>query len=145
MAYKLLSVRSHSEYELVAKLRHKGLDAEVIGEVILQLREYGMIDDAGFACGYIRRRMNIKPVGRALLARELKQRGIARDIIDLQLTGIDPEAEYNTALAGKKMESWGGEFVYAKISSYLWRKGFDGDIIARVCRSLEDRKAFDSP
>lgn len=147
MAYRLLSVRTHSEHELAVKLRRKGLDAEVIIEVISMLREYGMIDDADYAGGYIMRRIKRKPVGRALIVQELKQKGIAGDIIESQITGIDPETEYKTALAlaRKKMDGQGGEFAYPRIASFLWRRGFDGETIARVCRRLEDGETLDSP
>ena len=147
MAYRLLSVRSHSEHELAAKLRRKGLDDAIIRDVVNMLLEYGMLDDAAYARGYIRRRMYGKPIGRGLLARELKQRGIDGDIIESQLMGIGPEMEYKSALAlaRKKLEGMGGDFSCTRIASYLWRRGFGGDTIARVYRWLEDCVDIDSP
>jgi regulatory protein len=147
IAYRLLSVRSHSQHELADKLRRKGLDDAVIREVVNLLLQYGMLDDAAYARGYIRQRMYGKPTGRAKLAWELKQRGIDGDIIESQLAGIDPEMEYKAAfaLARRKMDGNGGDFPIARTASYLWRRGFDGDTIARVCRRLADRVYSESP
>ncbi|GBF32698.1 regulatory protein RecX [Desulfocucumis palustris] len=140
LAFGILSRRAHSGHELAEKLRGRGLDAVMVDKVIDFLCEYGLIDDVSYAGSYIRRRLSGKPAGRALMARELRSRGIDRDIVEAQLALLDPEEEYRMALAlaGRKKAVLGEGFSMARISSYLWRRGFDGDIISRVCRQLEE-------
>ncbi len=138
MAYSILSRRAHSGHELAEKLRGRGLDGDLVEKVIDFLCEYGMIDDVSYAGSYMRRRLSGRPAGRALIARELRNKGIDRDIVESLLTSLDPEEEYRMALvlASKKKAALGDGCNAAKISSYLWRRGFDGDIISRVCRYL---------
>lgn len=147
MAYRILASRSRSEYELVEKLRHKGLDVEVIEKLVQFLKEYGMIDDCAYAREYIRFRMNNRPLGKAALSCKLRQKGIDPGIIDGLLAGIDPEEEYMRALAlarGKKALQ--GETVSTrKVASFLWRRGFDSDTIYKVCHYLKDPTGHDIP
>lgn len=138
MAFRILSRRNHSIKELEEKLCHKGAEPRLIEEVILFLQEYNLLDDEAYARGYIKQRLLQKPMGKKRLALELKQKGIAEDIIQEQMSKIDEQQEYEAALklASKKMSS-GDELDRMKLSAYLWRRGFTSEIISGVCKSLE--------
>lgn len=141
-AFRILSYRNHSERELTEKLMTRGIEPSVIDKVILCLKGYGMLDDLAFTKGYIKQRLSSKPIGKSLLALELKQKGIKKSIVEDQLGNISDEEEFLLALKlAKKKENSLGNFDKAKIFAYLRRKGFRNEIVFRVCHCLKEDKS----
>jgi len=48
-AFRLLAVRARSEKELKSKLKEKGFDEAIVGEVTARLRELKFMDDRSVA------------------------------------------------------------------------------------------------
>lgn len=92
-ALRLLEFRSHSERELVEKLKRVGSVDEDIERVMEFCREYGFVNDEQYAKRKARDLQNLKKFGRRRISQELRQKGIAQELIDLAVAEIDCDEE----------------------------------------------------
>ena len=110
-AYRLLSMRSHSEKELEKKLREKGFPAIVIKEALEKLHDLKYLNDASFATGWARNLAVNKLWGNRKIAASLQEKGIAaqlvNDAIDAARLEI-PEEEAIAILIKKKQPKRSG-------------------------------------
>lgn len=145
LALGYLSRVSRTEYEIATKLSQRGYEWEVTARVIGYLRERGLVNDLEYGIRYAGSRFSSSPRGRLALARELSQRGISAEIIEVCLENISPEAEYRAALALalKVRERKGEGYPLANIAFALKSRGFAGNVVYSVCRCLEDSETVD--
>ncbi len=138
-AYKMLSHRRRTKYEIEQRLGQKGFSRETTGQVLTVLADYGYVNDREFARFWIEQRLSKK--GFRLLKKELQSKGVAIEIIGEILAAAGEEAEYAAAmkLAVKKAESGAGDYSFMHLSGFLERRGFSYDIISRVCRDISDK------
>ena len=125
-ALRYLSYRPRSEKEIKLRLTTRGFDDLSIESVLLSLREQLIVDDYAFACFWRHNRETFSPRSRALLQRELKEKGIAPHIIDEALEGFDDESSAYMA-AQKKMKAFASldhRSFHNKLGSFLRRRGF---------------------
>jgi regulatory protein len=85
-AYRLLSLRPHSEKELGKKLKEKGFSPVVIKEALEKLHELKYLDDASFACQWARNVAVNKLWGNRKIIVSLQEKGILAELIS---TAID--------------------------------------------------------
>ena len=143
-AIKLLSIRKRSVFEMRNRLKRKEFENDVIDEVIKELFEYKYLNDAEFAEAYINDRINFNPRGNFLVKKELREKGVAENIVDEKIKKLFPE-EKEMELAKKAAEKKIGTLnkdleknkIYQKVGSYLQAKGYASYIIREV---LEDIK-----
>jgi len=134
-AYKYLSYRPRTEYEMTEKLFRKGFDDKTVSQVINSLREYRMLDDQSYAQDYVDKR-HLRP--RAVLAGGLKNLGVRESVVDGVLENIDPGAELRIAMAlamGRRKRR-GNDYPLVNIASFLRRRGFSQEVVDRVCDYL---------
>jgi len=81
-AYRLLSLRPHSEKELEKKLREKGFPAAVIKEALEKLHDLKYLNDASFAIQWARNLAANKLWGNRKIAASLREKGVAARLID---------------------------------------------------------------
>jgi regulatory protein len=81
-AYRLLSMRPHSEQELENKLREKGFPAVVIKETLEKLHDLKYLNDASFANGWARNLAINKLWGNRKIIATLREKGVAVQLID---------------------------------------------------------------
>jgi regulatory protein len=81
-AYRLLSLRPHSEKELEKKLREKGFPAVVVKEALEKLHDLKYLNDASFARGWARNLAVNKLWGNRKIIASLHEKGIAALLID---------------------------------------------------------------
>ncbi len=91
-ALDLISMRSHSEKELVTKLRRKYSQntAEAVAE---KATELGLIDDEAFAEMYARELVERKKYGISRVKNELRLKGISSHIIESVLLSLDIDSK----------------------------------------------------
>lgn len=91
-ALDLLSIRSHSQKELIVKLRRKYSQnaAEAAAE---KAAELGLIDDEAFAEMYARELIERKKYGISRVKNELKLKGISSHIIESVLFSLDIDSK----------------------------------------------------
>ena len=141
-AMKLLDIRKRSVFEMKNRLRRKEFEEEIINEVIKELFEYGYLNDEEFAEAYINDRINFNPRGSFLVKKELREKGIAENIVNEKIKELFPEEkemELAKKAAEKKRETLNKDLeknkIYQKTGSYLQGKGYSAYIIREV---LED-------
>lgn len=135
-AYQFLGARPRSESEVRRRLARRGFEAEPIDAAVARLRELGYLNDAAFAEFWVENRREFKPRSARLVAHELRQKGVAREAIDL--TAWDDEA---AALAAG--EKWIRSRRFAdrpefdrRLGGYLQRRGFGGGAVRATLRRL---------
>ena len=134
-ALKFLSFRSRSEKEVFDHLIKKEDAIEVITQVIAKLKEQKFLNDYEFAKQWIESRMRFRPRSQKMLAFELKQKGISKEIIEQIFNfqfSIFNEKEQIQKLIEKKIEKYKGlprQEVFQKLGGFLARRGFDYDTI----------------
>lgn len=126
----ILAGRPHSAVELSRKLRQRGHAGEEVEAVVERLRELGYLDDRAFAQSLIGWRSASR--GRRAMASELAARGVAREVAQEVLGGLDPEAELEAArkLAARDRAN------PARAAARLRRRGFGEDTIRGVLKDF---------
>lgn len=96
-AMNLLAMREHSEDELYQKLTQKFNHPVVVADVIRVLKKEGLQSDLRFAEAFINMRKR-QGKGQKLISMELKERGIANELIG-ELVQADDESWNKLALS----------------------------------------------
>jgi len=90
-AYRLLSLRPHSEKELEKKLREKGFPAVVIKETLEKLHDLKYLNDASFANQWARNLVVNKLWGNKKIVLSLREKGLATELINLSIENAREE------------------------------------------------------
>ena len=98
-AYRLLSLRPHSEKELEKKLREKGFPAVVIKETLEKLHDLKYLNDASFAIGWARNLAVNKLWGNRKIIASLQEKGIAAQLINDAIATARIEISEEEAIA----------------------------------------------
>lgn len=136
-ALRFLSYRPRSEAETRMRLR-RGFDEETIDRVILQLKARQMIDDVAFARFWRENRESFSPRSERMLKLELRRKGIAAEVIDEVLEGIDEDEDAYRA-AQKKARSLSQEdydTFRRKLGAFLRRRGFSYEVANHALERL---------
>lgn len=139
---RLLEFRSHSERELSDKLRRNGAAQEHIDMALTFCREYGFVNDSGYAMRKAADLYNLKKYGRRRICSELKTLGIDDADITEAINALDPDTERDNlrAIAQKKL---GGDMSKKNVDKcirYLICRGYDFYDIKDI---LGDKEVFD--
>jgi regulatory protein len=124
---RFLGYRSRSRAEVTRYLRDKGYADDVVEETISRLVNEHYLDDREFARFWLDNRERFRPRGRQALRYELRQKGIADDIIDTVLVDLD-EDELAWNAIEKKLYQWQNlteQELKKKIVGFLSRRGFN--------------------
>jgi regulatory protein len=136
-AYNYLSYRVRSRQEMVRYLRRKGCDDEMAAFLLQRLEDQDHINDQRFARDWVELRQNISPRSRVQLQAELREKGIASDIIAEVLESVDAATEVELLIALVDQKRLRQRYPdNQKLTRYLASKGFGFDAI-RV--ALEQR------
>lgn len=142
----LLAYRPRSEAEIRRRLRKKDYETDAIDEALERLRRADLVDDRAFARYWVDNRFRFKPRGRAILRKELWQKGINDRIIEETLEDYDEENAIDRAAeAGiRRLRRYDSTAFRRKLNSYLRRRGFPYHLIKPIVeqamaeRTLED-------
>lgn len=140
-AYRLLSFRDRSCYEIQSRLDQKGFSKEVIDNVLENLKYYNYINDERFACQWIRYRLETKPMGEFRLRQELKEKGIIPVVADIAFEQEFPFQDQEEIALTLLKQRYGNLEDYDKtmerrIGGFLQRRGFSYNIIHKVMRQF---------
>lgn len=141
-ALKLLSVKSRTVAELRHRLLERAASESVVEEVIARLQQWGYLNDEQFAADYSTSRLQLKPLGRRRLARELEQKQVPEPIIESVLDqvyqSLDEESLIDRAIQ-KRLRSRGAPRRHQDAKTlfdYLVRLGFDYELVRRKVREV---------
>ncbi len=132
-ATRLLALRQHSVGELQSKLRRKGFDPEIAGEVVSDFKERRLLDDAEYARTLAEQVVNRKPCGRAYILAHLRRKQVSSELAaeaaDMVLSQHDIADLAACALRQRWREFSQFELETArhKAYNYLARRGFTYD------------------
>ena len=98
-AYRLLSLRPHSEKELEKKLREKGFPAVVIKEALEKLHDLKYLNDASFAIQWARNLAVNKRWGNRKIIASLQGKGVAARLIDDAIASARQDLSEEEAIA----------------------------------------------
>ena len=130
-AYRLLSYRQRSIAEVVQRLKRKGFALSIIQRTVEHLQELKLLNDQEFARFWIRSKTAADPVGWSLLRYQLKQKGVATEII--QQAALDFQAEHDefdlarrlVASRRKRYLKLNPQKRKKRLYDYLRRRGFN--------------------
>ncbi|MBB4946575.1 regulatory protein [Kitasatospora gansuensis] len=94
---RLLTGTAKTRKQLADALRKKEIPDEVAAEVLDRYEEVGLIDDGAFAAAWVESRHAVRGLGRRALAQELRQRGVAGELVERALEQVDSEDEEEAA------------------------------------------------
>lgn len=102
-----LNYSAKTRKQLHDLLVDRGVESDLIKEVLDRFEEVGLVDDRDYAYEWVRSRHSSRGLSRKVLKQELNQRGIDPDYIDeaLEQVTADTEIEAATQLAVKKLRS----------------------------------------
>ena len=129
----MLARREHSEKELQQKLITRGFNADVVSEVITQLKQQGSQSDHRFADAFVHSRIE-KGYGPLRISQELREKAIADDLIETLLTNRDEDWMVRVANVREKKFGQSMPTDYkeqARQSRFLQYRGFSGEHIRR--------------
>jgi regulatory protein len=134
-AVKFIGYRMRAEAEVRGKLKDNNYPEEVIETVIERLQRDGLVNDEQFAQIWVENRAEFHPRSHRALAYELRQKGIAEEVIDETLTETieDEELAYRAGLKqAHKLKNLEWPDFRRKLGGFLARRGFSYDIVAPV-------------
>ena len=149
-AFRLLGRRQHASIELRRKLWNKDYEQKLIDKVIEDLQKNGYLDDQEFIRAFVAEKSKTKNWSTKKIKSELLKRGIDSKLADRMLNGQTVESDFENAmnLAKKKFEilnkrNFEPKELRNKLSTYLFSKGFEYELIKEVCDELIDIKRDD--
>jgi len=144
-AFRLLSFRPRSESELRERLQRRGFDGENVAAVLTKLKEQGLVDDLAFAEFWKDNRQSFSPRSQWLTRAELRQKGVAEDIIDQVVADVDDEnSAYRAAMSkARSLPKTDYQSFRRRLGEYLKRRGFGYGVInhtvQQVWQEMESR------
>ena len=131
-----LSRSMKTRFQLAEILKKREIPDEIAELALDRFTEAQLIDDAVFAAAYVRTRLEN---GRSVSAirGELRRKGVAQDLIEAQLEGVDSEREQEIAnrLAANRysrMLNLDAEVRKRRLLGFLQRRGFSQSIAHRA-------------
>ena len=133
-AIRFLGFRPRSQMEVKDHLRNKKYSQTVINYVLNRLLAEQYLDDEAFARFWLENRERFRPRGEHALRYELKQKGIADQVIDTVLADLDEEESAWVAVESK-LNRWKNleeKDFKQKASSFLSRRGFNYEVVRNI-------------
>ena len=137
-ALHYLSYRPRGEFEVRERLRQQRFDGASIEAVIARLKEQGLVNDMDFARFWKENRDSFSPRSQWLTKLELRQKGVADDVIDQVVNTIDDdEGAYRAALSkARNLPKSDYQSFRRRLGEYLKRRGFGYGVINHTIERL---------
>jgi regulatory protein len=139
-AIQFIAYRPRSEREVRDRLRKRDYSDTAIEIAIEKVLGWGYLDDQSFAKLWVENRKEHRPRGERLLAQELRQKGVDRDVIASVLADTDlNEHAAALELARKRLPrlaSLDEQTRERRLSQYLARRGYGWDVIRPVLEEV---------
>ena len=145
-ALRLLARRPRSCHEIDVALSQKDYDVDVREQVIARLKEMDYLDDEEFARWWVKNRVEFNPRSIRSLQQELRQKGIAPEIISQILAQLDDDA-LAVAAGSQRAYRWqhlSQEDFFKKMLAYLQRRGFSYTSARQAAEHLWQQEQFQS-
>jgi regulatory protein len=144
-AFRLLTLRAHSEKELRAKLQAGGFSTTVVGEVLRRCRDLGYLNEEAFAKQRARVLAISRLAGDRRIALDLRERGIDAGLaarVIAEVRGELGEEEAAKRLLRKKIRGRPvaalNDREKARLARGLMGKGFPTGLILKTLKKTEE-------
>ncbi len=110
-------------------------ESQIIPQIIKKLKKYKYINDPEFVTWWIKSRNESKQKGIRLIKLELRQKGIAKELLDQIVSNDSAQSALALKALEKKKTKWqrtDPNQLKTKVLYYLGSRGFDMDTIKRV-------------
>lgn len=141
--FRLLKIRFRSEKEVRDKSRKKGFGEPTVDEAVGYFKAIDLINDRQFARKWIASRLSrTKPFGIHRIRFELKEKGIAPELINEEIAQVIPdysETEIIAHLAQRqavKHRNIPREKVKQRVYGYLLRRGFNPAAVMKAIKAI---------
>ncbi len=140
-ALRLITFRVRSEDELRRRLKMRRHSDETVEETVAFLKSKGFVDDEKFAQLYANSRLTTRPAGLSQVERELRQKGVSKDIAARTMASL-PEYDEKQAAAELvksrfiKMTGVSAEKKKARLFAFLRRRGFSSAAVLAALSEL---------
>jgi len=138
-ARRLINLKPRTEKEIRLKLILGGFDENQCTLVLNRLNEAGLVADDKYAKQWVENRNELHPRSRRLISIELRQKGIADEVIEqvLEDSSTDEELALQAATQyARKLNLDDGMKFRNRLSAFLARRGFSYGTIAPVVRTV---------
>ncbi len=146
-ALRMIERNFKTEKEVKDKLKLKGYDDDSIENSVRFLKEYNFVNDRAYTKAFINDKL--KTMGSQKIKYSLIQKGIAKEVIEEELSDLNKENEKSVALniAKKKLSVIKNkENDKYKISGKLYRflisKGYESNIINDIVKEVMSVEEF---
>ena len=138
-----LGYRPRSVFEVRERLQRRGFDDNTIGVVIAKLKEQGLVDDMDFARFWKENRDSFSPRSQWLTKLELRQKGVAGDIIDQVIKIDDEDSAYRAALSkARRLSRSDYQDFRRRLGEYLKRRGFGYGVINHTIERVWEERGI---
>ena len=134
---RLLAYRPRTRQEVHQRLARR-FSTEAVLQALALLEERGYLNDAAFARLWRDSREARRPRSASLIRRELQQRGVARDLADAAVAGLDDDDSAYRAGRHRLRALQGVDQLtfHRRLGDYLRRRGFSADVTRRAVERL---------
>lgn len=147
-AARFLSYRPRSTHEVRRNLAQSQIPEAVIDAAVTRLTAQGYLNDDSFARFWVENRRAFKLLGAKALRYELRQKGVADEVINsiLEENGDEDLAAYEAASKqARRLRSSDPRTFRQKLSVFLQRRGFSYSSITYACSRLADELNAEDP
>ena len=146
-ALRYVGYRPRTEAEIRRYLEKRDVAENHIEAVLTRLRDLKMVDDIAFAHAWVEDRVLFHPRGRRALRAEMRQKGLAEDVIDQVLETVDEAAlAYQAARKGaRRYRHLAWRPFRQKMSAYLARRGFPYEVVREAVQRVWQETSPDFP
>ena len=133
-ALNYLSYRPRSESELQRNLLEKEFSETTVEDVLSRLRSVGLVDDEAFARYWVENRARFRPKGKRVLVQELRQKGVASNVIERALDDYDEvsAAEHVAEEQARRLSNLPPDLFRQRMWERMARRGFSSDVIREL-------------
>ncbi|MDX1455793.1 MAG: regulatory protein RecX [Gammaproteobacteria bacterium] len=136
IAVGMLARREHSRQEIGRKLGQRGLDEDVIEQVLAGLEAEGLLSEERFVEQFVYQRVN-RGDGPMKIRLELGRRGIDGEVVDIAIDAA--EVDWQAQAESARQKRFGREIPAeyserAKQARFLQGRGFGMEQISRVLK-----------
>ena len=136
-AIRYLARRPRTEAEVLTYLRRHH-PHDIAEQVVADLRERSLINDAEFARLWTESRMRSKPRSAWVIKRELVNKGIRRDLAEDAVSECDDAGNAYRAAStySRRLDGADYDTFHRRLYGYMGRRGFSESISRSVISSL---------
>ncbi len=139
-AFKYLSYRSRTVFELKRYIQKKGFDKETVRYVLNYLLTKGYLNDNDYCKSFLEYRSNYKPKSIFALKYELRSKGIDESIIDTFLSDYSDDELAQNAVKSK-LNHWlcfDDDKFNKKVTNFLKYRGFSYTVCISILNNIKE-------